>query len=402
MQTWLFQGNPDDFDMDGYLASRPGHPVWLVTRYASEIVIGDRVYIWRNQGTRGAIAGVVAEAIVTAAPTVRAEDQDALRFWRTDGPRRDTPQMRAGLRLVKVASAREVLQRSWCVDDPILRNLPNLQMAAGTNYRVGRDQALRLDALWSRTGRDWTRNESVAGLWAYAETYGQPVSRLPGSPVSRVALLIGRAVSGVYAKVMNFRSIDPRAQGEGMSGASGTDRAVWQEFYDLKSSTLLTDTLREEFARLWGATASEDHASPPQANAIVVMVEDEALRLEELKLDELLARYAEQKGQNSRRPSTRLLSTRSYERNALVIAIGRIRASHRCEVPQCTHPTFATAGGIPYTEVHHIMPLADGGDDTIENVVCLCPAHHREVHVGARAAELTAQLRAIRVIAEQA
>ena len=66
--------------------------------------------------------------------------------------------------------------------------------------------------------------ESIAGLWAYAETYGQPVSRLPGSPVARVALLVGRAVSGVYAKVMNFRSIDPRAAGEGMSGAGETDR----------------------------------------------------------------------------------------------------------------------------------------------------------------------------------
>ena len=63
-----------------------------------------------------------------------------------------------------------------------------------------------------------------------------------------------------------------------MSGASGTDRTVWQEFYDLQSSTLLTDTLRDEFARLWGATGSEDHTGPPQANAVAVMIEDEALR----------------------------------------------------------------------------------------------------------------------------
>jgi hypothetical protein len=188
----MFQGNPDRFDLDAYLASRPGQIVWLVTRHASEIAIGDQVYIWRTQGTQRAVAGVIAEAAVTAAPSIRVEDPNAMRFWRTEGPRRDTPQMRAGMRLVKLASAREVLQRSWCADDPILRNLPNLKMAAGTNYRVGRDQALRLDHLWSRTGRDWTRNESVAGLWAYVETYGQPVSRLPGSPVSRVALLIGK------------------------------------------------------------------------------------------------------------------------------------------------------------------------------------------------------------------
>jgi hypothetical protein len=164
-------------------------------------------------------------------------------------------------------------------------------MRAGTNYRINLDQAQRLDALWSRTGRDWSRNESVAGLWAYAETYGQPVSKLPGSPVSRVALVIGRAVSGVYAKVMNFRSLDPRAAGEGMSGGSETDREVWRDFFDPDLSTLRADTLREEFDRVWGAAARK-HSAQPDAIAVAAVVEDEAGRLEELTLDELLARYA--------------------------------------------------------------------------------------------------------------
>jgi hypothetical protein len=60
----------------------------------------------------------------------------------------------------------------------------------------------------------------VAGLWAYTQTYGQQVSRLPGSPVAEVALVVGRAISGVYNKVMNFRAIDPRDERAGMSGAS--------------------------------------------------------------------------------------------------------------------------------------------------------------------------------------
>jgi hypothetical protein len=63
MQTWIFQGNPDDdYDIDGYLSSRPSQLVWLVTRYASEIAVGDRVYLWRNQGKEGAVSGVTAEA----------------------------------------------------------------------------------------------------------------------------------------------------------------------------------------------------------------------------------------------------------------------------------------------------------------------------------------------------
>ena len=278
--------------------------------------------------------------------------------------------------------------RSW----PIL---PNLRMRSATNYPVTNEHALRLDALWSRTGRDWNRSEAIAGLLAYAETYGQPVSRLPGSPVARVAITIGRAVSGVYAKVMNFRSLDPRRTSEGMSGAGETDRTVWAEFYDPGSSTIRMEALRQEFNRLWSET-SPDRANPPDASAVVAIVADEAERLEELTLETLLGRYAAQSAIRPERPATRALTARAYDRNPLVIAIAKIRASHRCEVRDCAHPTFETASDLRYTEVHHIVPLADGGEDTIDNVACLCPAHHREVHLGARAAELTASLRDVR------
>jgi len=119
-------------------------------------------------------------------------------------------------------------------------------------------------------------------------------------------------------------------------------------------------------------------SSAPDAMAIEAAVENEAGRLAaELTLDELLARYAEQLARG--RPTTRHLSSRTYERNPLVIAIARLRAGTRCEVRDCPHPIFVTPDGVPYIEVHHIDPLADGGEDTIENVACVCPAHHREV-----------------------
>ena len=384
MQTWIFQGNPDEYDIDGYLASRPAQVVWLVSRYASEIAIGDRAYLWRNQGQQNAVAGVVAEGIVIAPPQLRAEDPDALPFWRIRTARGNAPQVRASLRLVKVASKREVLRRDWCVDDPILKELPNLKMQAGTNYKIASPQAQRLEALWTRTGRDWTRNEALAGLWAYDRTYGGPISSLPGTPVSRVALAIGRAVSGVYAKVMNFRSLDPRAAGEGMSGAGEADKAVWSEFYDATASTLRTDQLNEEFARIWGDGAAQ-LISPAEVGATAASMALEVERLETQNLSQLIAKYTAQRNAGVPRPSARLLSARAYERDPLVIAIGRKRADHLCEVEGCEHPSFETAQGLRYTEVHHITPLAEGGDDTIENVACLCAAHHREVHLGARA-----------------
>jgi predicted HNH restriction endonuclease len=123
---------------------------------------------------------------------------------------------------------------------------------------------------------------------------------------------------------------------------------------------------------------------------------DEAQRLEGLTLEHLLDKYGARQAETRRRPAALVLNAHVYDRDPLVIAIARLRASHRCEVKRCAHPAFETTEGVPYTEVHHIVPLADGGDDTVENVACLCPAHHREVHLGMRAQELTGYLRSLR------
>lgn len=36
----------------------------------------------------------------------------------------------------------------------------------------------------------------------------------------------------------------------------------------------------------------------------------------------------------------------------------------------------------PYLEVHHKVPLALGGDDTVANATALCPNCHRQNHFG--------------------
>ena len=111
-----------------------------------------------------------------------------------------------------------------------------------------------------------------------------------------------------------------------------------------------------------------------------------------MELEELLARYDAAGGTRRSRPSATTTATREFDRDPLVVAIGKVRAGFKCEVPSCSHPSFMDAGSLPYCEVHHIRPLAEGGDDVLENVACLCPAHHREVHYGKAAETLQAEL----------
>jgi predicted HNH restriction endonuclease len=51
-------------------------------------------------------------------------------------------------------------------------------------------------------------------------------------------------------------------------------------------------------------------------------------------------------------------------------------------MPNCKSQLFYRDDNTPYLEVHHVMPLGEGGDDTLENAAALCPLCHRELHFG--------------------
>ena len=80
---------------------------------------------------------------------------------------------------------------------------------------------------------------------------------------------------------------------------------------------------------------------------------------------------------------TRILTTSiAFVRNAGVVVAALRRAAGNCE--QCSKAApFSRSNGVPFLEVHHIVPLSEDGDDTIENAAALCPNCHRECHFGA-------------------
>lgn len=66
------------------------------------------------------------------------------------------------------------------------------------------------------------------------------------------------------------------------------------------------------------------------------------------------------------------------------------RAAGRCEY--CGEPGFATAAGGIYLETHHVIPLSDDGPDSENNVVALCPGHHRQAHYGVKREVMRSEL----------
>lgn len=90
-------------------------------------------------------------------------------------------------------------------------------------------------------------------------------------------------------------------------------------------------------------------------------------------------------------PQRRGVLQTQYDRDPSVKAWVLVKASGVCEC--CGRPApFCADGGVPFLEVHHVRRLADGGADTIENAVAVCPNCHRELHFGDNRKEMVERL----------
>ena len=292
MATWIFQCNPDGFDVDRYLAFAAERIAWQVNQSWNQISQGDQVFLWRAMG-RGqhGPAGIVAECRVDSPVLRMADDPASRRFWR-DQSGVDEIRRRVWLRVVRVAAPGSLLSRELIRSVPELSGLGPIGFGQSTNYGVNESEVGPLNVLWQN-------------------------------------------------------AVTPRT--------------------------------------------SED------AEAEVNEASD---RLEAKTLEELQREYSERTLAQNGPPRKTLVAAPVFERDPYVRAISRKRAQYRCEVPNCTSEVFVTSLEKPYCEVHHILPLASGGTDTLDNTACVCANHHRELHVGVRSEVLTRELRRIRLQGE--
>lgn len=82
-----------------------------------------------------------------------------------------------------------------------------------------------------------------------------------------------------------------------------------------------------------------------------------------------------------------------FRRSLDVVVSAIIRAADRCEMPGCGHKLFLKDNGKPFLEVHHVIPLAEGGEDCLQNAAAICPACHRQLHHGAERMVMREKLR---------
>lgn len=73
---------------------------------------------------------------------------------------------------------------------------------------------------------------------------------------------------------------------------------------------------------------------------------------------------------------------KGFIRNRDVVAETLERADGVCQSCGLPAPFKRKSNDQAYLEVHHKKPLAEGGEDTLENAIALCPNCHRKAHYG--------------------
>ncbi len=107
-----------------------------------------------------------------------------------------------------------------------------------------------------------------------------------------------------------------------------------------------------------------------------IIEETQAVKAKRLPIEELKSRAKRAKT----KPALRMAQTASYVRDAAVAEYAKRLANGHCDL--CEKPApFQNKQKEAYLECHHIVWLAKGGDDTVDNTVALCPNCHRKMHV---------------------
>lgn len=145
----------------------------------------------------------------------------------------------------------------------------------------------------------------------------------------------------------------------------------WENHYDVKAHKM------RKVSSLFEKLCSLPQTEPEYIEQFNIEIKN-ALRLSSSERKKLI-------DQSEKFPSRVEVKTFIFSRNPYVVAETLERANGKCEECNKAAPFLRAKDNTPYLEVHHKIRLADGGEDTLENTLALCPNCHRKLHFGVQA-----------------
>lgn len=139
----------------------------------------------------------------------------------------------------------------------------------------------------------------------------------------------------------------------------------------------------EYLAKIYSKNVSQPIYELTDLPTLNEFIEDEKYEIEKARKLNHKQRLRRLKKSNPK-PKKTIVSQTVFIRNPYVVVEVLERANGVCERCHKKAPFLKDSNQSPYLEVHHIIPLAEGGDDSVENAIGLCPNCHRHAHYGTK------------------
>jgi len=238
--AWIFQANPDTFDVRGSLDGREGQEcTWTVNQYVEDIDVGDRVYLWES----GSEGGIVGTAYVTEPVRKRAAFDWEKRFAGEEDFL-EGDKKRVVLHIERAVDP--PLRRNDLAEKPELQDLSILQFANATNFPVDPGEAETIERLLgtadeimkSSVGEDRpdeTQDLPPQDLPSEVERHRDLLQEErqiifagpPGTSKTYGAFEVISSMNGTYGQGKDPMSAISEARFNGDPTATPTTKAVW-------------------------------------------------------------------------------------------------------------------------------------------------------------------------------
>ena len=147
--NWIFQGNPDYFDIDEYLSIYPNLIYWRTPIYQERIQLGHLAFIWRAKEDAGVIAvGRIAEPPIERSKVKYSEALND-NLWHGQTPDPDEKAVGIELSDVRLTNEEGMISRAELKEDPVIGENAIIKAPQGTVFHLTSEQAERLIFRWS-------------------------------------------------------------------------------------------------------------------------------------------------------------------------------------------------------------------------------------------------------------
>lgn len=136
------------------------------------------------------------------------------------------------------------------------------------------------------------------------------------------------------------------------------------------SNYLLNDDEALRIFKLWQSTANPDISEYAEQDELVAIYKNKKNIVEN-----------ELRNYNPAEPEIISISNKSYKRDNKIIALLKIHRNFECQICKTK---ILKANGEYYIEAAHIIPKCAKGTESPENILILCPNHHKEFDWGKR------------------